>query len=158
MISNNEINTQEIIEITNTATREAFKGKVSDQEIENFLESIRGDKVPEPITASGSLYFIGIYGVITCTPQNKPYYFEKSAWGIGAAATKAEGLLFTAYNTWDGLWHNTTGYHAQGIAEGGGILQITFFNKKSIPIGQFNSVAAGFGIFEAGGSGKWKKK
>ena len=154
------------IEAVQAATWRAFKGKLKDNEIQSFLEATTGSKttaaitakVPAPITATGSLYFIAIYGVISCKPSHEPYYFEESSWGIGATAMSAGGVLYTAYERWDDFWNLTTAYHAQGIAEAGGIFQINFFNNKAVPIGQFDAVAGGIGVFECGGSGKWHKK
>ena len=136
--------------IVQEATRKAFKGKLKDSEIDKFLDETTGNKEPVTITAMGSLYFIGIYGVVSCTPSKYPYTYEESSWGIGASAISAGGVIYTVCATWKAFFKSTTGYHAQGIAEAGGILQINFFNKLT-PIGQFNAVAGGNGVFQVGG-------
>lgn len=66
--------------------------------------------------------------------------------------------MYTAYDSFDGLFANTTAYHARAGAVTGGVLQIDWFNKSGVPVGQYNGAAAGIGALEAGGSGKWKKK
>ena len=139
------------------ATWEAFQGKLKDNEVEHFLDATVLSDEPLTITAMGSLYFLAVYGVISCEPSKYPYKFEESSWGLGATALSAGGVIYTAYDSWDAFFKNTTGYHAQGIAKAGGFLQITFL-KKLTPIGQFNAVAGGIGVFEVGGNGKWHKK
>ncbi len=157
MISNNEVNTQKLIEVADIATQEAFKGRLEEKEVNDFLESIRGANAPAPIAATGSITFVGVFGQVTCEPMDKPYIFKQKSWGAGVAAISSVGMIYTAYSSWDGLWKNTTGYHAQGISKGGGIFQITFLKGKT-PIGQYNGPCLGISLFEVGGNGKWKKK
>lgn len=144
--------------VAQAATRHAFKGKLNDEEVERFIDATTGSAsgIPSPITATGSAYFGLIFGVVKCTPASQPYTFEEKAWGIGASAGSGAGLIYTAYDSWDAFFKNTAGYHAQGIADGGGILQINFFNSSAIPIGQYNGVAGGIGVFECGGKGTWQ--
>ncbi len=158
MISDKQITAEQLVEAADTATRKAFEGKFNNEEINDFLESIRGVNAPAPIAATGSIIFVGIFGEVVCEPMDKPYIFKQKSWGVGAAGVSSVGLLYTAYDNWNGLWKNTTSYHAQGIAKAGGIFQINFFNKKGIPIGQYNGPAIGIALFEVGGAGKWKKK
>lgn len=148
------------LEVVQAATRKAFKGKLSDEEVQRFIDATTGGDsgIPSPITATGSAYFGLIFGVVKCEPGSEPYTFEEKAWGIGASAGSGAGLIYTAYESWDAFWQNTAGYHAQGIAEGGGILQINFFNSSAVPIGQYNGVAGGVGVFECGGKGSWQHK
>lgn len=173
-----EVQTPDIVkpnlEVVQAATWRAFKGKLNDEVIQNFLDATTGReaaartqlkvgapaavKVATPMKATGSLYFALLYGIISCKPFHSPYCFEESSWGIGATAMSSGGILYTAYENWDDFWKLTTAYHAQGIAEAGGIFQINFFNNKAQPIGQFDGVAGGIGVFECGGSGKWYKK
>jgi hypothetical protein len=68
------------------------------------------------------------------------------------------GFMYTAYETWDAFFNNVTSAHVQGIAVEGGILQINWFNASGTPVGQFNGVAGGIGLLEAGGEGKWQRK
>jgi hypothetical protein len=141
------------------ATQRALKGRLEEGELRAFVSAAVGAANPVTITATGSLYFAAIYGVVSCTPSKYPYKFEESAWGIGGTAITAGGIIYNAYKdgSWDAFFKNTTGYHAQGIADAGGIFQINFFHG-STPIGQFNAVAGGIGVFECGGNGKWHGK
>ncbi len=143
-------------EVIRQATLKAFQGKLDNYHIESLLELQKSEE-SSVITATGSLYFALFYGVISCNPSDYPYEFEESSWGLGGSAISSAGVMYTAYESWDNFFHMTTGYHAQGIADAGGLFQITFFNGLS-PIGQFNAVSGGIGVFEVGGNGKWKKK
>ena len=145
------------IEAVQAATLRAFKGKVKDDEVKRFLDAI-ARAVPVPIAATASLIFAAIYGVVKCEPRGQPWEFDADVWGVGLADISSVGLMYTAYENWDAFFSLTTAFHVQGIAEVGGIFQINWFNKSSVPIGQFNGVAGGIAVFEAGGSGKWKKK
>ena len=146
------------MEAAKTATLKALKGKVKEDKVKGFLDSIGKAEVPAPIGATASLTFVLFYGVVKCEPNEKPYIFEHDVWGVGGAAVSSDGFMYTAYQNWDAFFRQTTAFHVQGIAEGGGILQITWFNKDGLPIGQYNGIAKGIGVFEAGGAGTWKKK
>lgn len=106
--------------------------------------------------ASASIYFGLVFGIITCEVDGRK--FEVHAWGIGASALVSKGIIYTTYDSgsWDPFFENTRFYHAQGIAEAGGIFQITFMDADHIPTGQFNGVAGGVAVFEVGGGGRWK--
>lgn len=101
---------------------------------------------------------IGIYGRVTCELTNKPYKFSESAWGLGGAGFSSLGTIFNVYepSNWDAFFRNTRSYHAQGFAGAAGIFQITWFDGDNDPIGQFNSVAVGAGVFQVGGKGRWQ--
>lgn len=144
-------------EIVQAATVRALKGKVKDSDLQKILNPSAAG-VPDPLRATGSLWATVFYAGMKCEPTGVPYYFEEGAWGLGLGIVTTGGILYTAYTTWDAFWRETAGYHAQGIAEGGGILQFNFFNSSGVPVGQFNGVAGGIGAFEFGGTGKWKKK
>jgi hypothetical protein len=144
--------------VVQAATLRALKGKVNDGELKRFVDLGAAVGVPAPIRASGSLWATVIYSGMKCEPTGYPYYFEEGGWGLGLGIVTTGGILYTAYETWDAFWQETAGYHAQGISEGGGILQFNFFNSSGVPVGQFNGVAGGIGAFEFGGTGKWKKK
>jgi hypothetical protein len=158
----------EFVKTIRNATNKALKGKVSEDDIHKLLSSmgeetteagmLKGIHVPSPAEATAELYTIAVYGYVKCSPTHLPYYFEANHWGIGLAAMRCYGFMYTAYENWDALFNETRGYHAQGIAEAGGILQITWFNGKHQPVGQFNAAAGGIGVFEVGGSGRWHKK
>jgi hypothetical protein len=106
--------------------------------------------------ASASIYFGLVFGIITCEVDGKK--FEVHAWGIGASALTSKGIIYTTYDSdsWDAFFEETRFYHAQGVAEAGGIFQITFMDADHIPTGQFNGVAGGIALFEVGGGGRWK--
>lgn len=161
--------TPEFVKTIKKATIRAFKGKVDDNDVQKLLNCLRTDEVepvkglqginvPEPAEAKAELYTVAVYGYVKCNPTHLPYYFEANHWGLGLAAMHSYGFMYTAYENWDALFSETRGYHAQGIAEGGGILQITWFNGKHVPIGQFNAAAGGIGVFEVGGKARWHKK
>ncbi|HEX7118215.1 MAG TPA: hypothetical protein VF212_05475 [Longimicrobiales bacterium] len=138
---------------------EAFRGALGDEEIERFLNEAVGAGVPSPIQAEGDLKFIAIYGKITCQPSPDPwkkYYMDETAWGIGGSMITSLGFMYTAYETWDAFFKNTTAYHAQGIADAGGIFQINWFNSSGVPVGQYNAAAGGIAVFQCGGSCTWK--
>lgn len=145
-------------DVVKPATMRALKGRVKEGEVERFLDTAASSTVPGPISATASLIFAVIYGVVKCEPRNEPWLYHADVWGLGGAGISTVGLMYTAYDTWDGFFSLTTAFHVQGIADGGGIFQINWFNKDGVPIGQFNGAAAGIGVFEAGGGGKWKKK
>jgi hypothetical protein len=144
--------------LVQTAALRALHGKVKEPDLNKFMDLEAAVGVPAPIRATGSLWATVIYSGMKCEPVNVPYYFEEGGWGLGLGIVTTGGILYTAYETWDAFWRETAGYHAQGISEGGGILQFNFFNSSGVPVGQFNGVAGGIGAFEFGGTGKWKKK
>lgn len=153
---------EEFLKISREASEKAFGGVVDPQELEKFLNGMQGDtetlSIPSGEEAIAELYTVGIYGYVKCTPTKLDHLFEANHWGLGLNACKAYGVMHTAYENWGGLFRETRGYHAQGITKGGGILQITWFDGKARPVGQFNAVAGGIGAFEVGGKGRWKKK
>ncbi len=145
------------IEAVHAVTLRAFKGRVKEDEVNRFLETMASSTVPAPIGATASLTFALVYGVVKCEPRDKPWKFDSDVWGAGAAAISSVGFMYTAYENWDAFFTLTTAFHVQGVAEAGGIFQINWFNKGGVPIGQFNGAAGGIALFEAGGGGKWKK-
>jgi len=115
--------------------------------------------VPAPLSAKASLIFAVIYGKLTVDGLPDPYakwHFNADIWGIGATGGTAIGIMYTAYDSWAAFFASVTAYHVQGIASGGGILQVNWFNKSGVPVGQFNGAMAGAGGLEAGGPGTWK--
>ncbi len=154
------INNTEFLAVCRAATLKAFKGKVDEAELENFLASANKIDVPAPVAAKAGVGVFAIWGVVSCKPDKHelPWEFNAMLWGLGGAVFKSAGFMYTAYTNWEGLFEETTGFHAQGVADMGGIFQITWFNKKGLPVGQFNGLSGGFGAFEVGGAGKWKKK
>lgn len=159
---------EKFVEACKQATLTALKGKVDEHELNKFVENVSDEQllksatravgVPGPVEAKGETYTVLVYGYVKCTPTHLDHVFEANHWGLGLAGLTSYGTMYTAYESYDALFRNTTGYHAQGVAEAGGIFQITWFNKDAVPVGQFNSVAGGIGAFEVGGKGKWTKK
>ena len=156
---------KEFVKACKDATIKALTGKVKDEDVRKLLNRIPEETavsaelgVPGPAEAKAELYTVAIYGYVKCTPTHLDHEFEANHWGLGLSAMASYGSMYTAYDSWEGLFSETRGYHAQGIAEGGGILQITWFNGSGVPVGQFNSAAGGIGVFEVGGSARWKKK
>lgn len=114
--------------------------------------------VPAPLGAKADLIFGLIYGSVTVKPTSGPTscIFEHSFWGVGAVGGSSIGFMYTAYDSWDAFFRNVTGFHVQGIASGGGILQVNWFISNGTPVGQFNGAMAGAGGVEGGNSGTWK--
>jgi len=140
-----------------TATLSAFKGHMADDDIHSYLKSLSATGVPDPLGATASLTFAVFWGVCKCEPRDKPWVFDEDVWGIGAAAIASAGFMYTACSSWNDFFTRTTGFHVQGITEGGGVYQINWFDGGT-PIGQFNGASGGIAAFEAGANGKWKKK
>ncbi|WP_298511954.1 hypothetical protein [uncultured Kordia sp.] len=160
---------QELIVAYKEATIEAFKDKVEDVKLYNLLQNIE-NSVKRPvdsdslddsrfIEATGGIIMLAIYGRVTCDVSNMPYSFAANAWGVGGAGFTSLGTMYNVYgdSNWERFFKEVRSYHAQGIAKAGGIYQITWFDRNNDPIGQFNSVAIGVGVFQVGGKGKWKK-
>lgn len=141
------------------ATRESLDAAVSDEELDRFLDSVQSDKAPDPINADATLKIFG-KGTLRCEvtdPEYSQWVYDHDAYGAAAAYAEATGFIYTAFTSWDSFFQKVTGFHVQGISSGGGILQINFF-RDLVPMGQFNGVVKGVGLFEAGGNGKWEKK
>lgn len=156
---------EEFVKACKDATTKALTGKVKDEDIRKLLDRMPEEKdisvnlgVPGPAEAKAELYNVGIFGYVKCVPTHLDHEFEANHWGIGGAIMSSYGSMYTAYDSWEVFFSETRGYHAQGITAGGGILQINWFNGSGVPVGQFNSVAGGIGVFEVGGKGNWKKK
>jgi hypothetical protein len=135
----------------------ALKGRVSEDDVRRFLGKAASAGVPDPIGATASLK-IAVWGKLTCDPDGQPWKYDHTVWGGPAYIGDAVGFMYTAYESWDAFFRNVTSAHVQAIDAGGGILQINWFNKDATPVGQFNGVAGGVGVCEAGGSGGWQRK
>ncbi len=168
-MSDQILQNDEFIKACKNASIKALGGVVSEGDLQNFLnrmpksglESAGKDSITDQKQAQANLFQVAIWGGVKCTPDNLPYVFEAHHWGIGFAEMTSVGFMYNAYDgpdSWKYFFEKTAGYHAQGVADFGGILQINWFTKGGLPIGQFNSAAAGCGIFEVGGEGYWKKK
>lgn len=165
-MSNNILFNDNFLETCKKTTLKTFENKINSQHIYQLLDNMPTSQqlalptanqccMPSPIGADASLISIAIWSKIKCYPDNLPWKFEATAWGPGIGGGGAAGFMYTIYECWDMLFDETAGYHAQGVAEGGGIFQITWFTKNALPIGQFNGFLAGIGVFEVGGSGHW---
>lgn len=110
------------------------------------------------LSAQASIIFVAIYGKLEVSKLPAPYAkktFSVDSWGLGASGGTSIGVMYTAYDDWSAFFSNVTSYHVQGIADGGGILQVNWFISNGTPVGQFNGAMAGAGGLEAGGPGKW---
>ena len=135
-----------------------LKGRVPDDKLKEFVAQATASGALAPIGAKASVIFGLVYGNVTCNPTEDPYKvwsFDESIWGLGATGGSSIGFLYTAYNAWDPFFKRTTGFHVQGVADGGGILQINFL-EGATPIGQFNGAMVGAGGLEGGANGRWK--
>lgn len=139
------------------ATITGMKGRIDAAEVEKFLNGAVGAKAPAPIGATASLN-ICVWGELSCTPADQPWIFDRYVWGGPAYFGAATGFLYTAYDTWDQFFQNAASVWAQGVATGGGVLQITWFNGDGTPCGQFNGVSGAAGLVECGNKGTWVQK
>ena len=144
-------------EVIHASMVNGLKGRVKEGDVNDFVKKAMSASVPAPISAKASIIFAAIYGNVTCEPKDKPWKGDESIWGIGATGGSSIGFMYTAYESWDAFFEFTTAFHVQGIASGGGMLQINWFNKDGVPVGQFNGAMAGAGGLEGGGSWKWKR-
>ena len=154
------LSNQEFMQACKNAAYNALNGIVDEEELKKFLEAPSNAAVPKPIWAEATLGVIGIFGGIGCKPEkseNQPWKFDATVWGLGGAVFKGIGFIYTAYTSWEAFFERTAGFHAQGVADMGGIFQINWFNKGGVPVGQFNSISGGLGAFQVGGQGKWVK-
>lgn len=149
--------TNPVIERASVNSLMSLRG-VNPKEVENFSERLAASSA-KPLSARASIIFVAFYGKLTVDSLPAPYSnqrFEVDSWGLGATGGTSIGIMYTAYNNWDAFFANVTSYHVQGIADGGGILQVNWFIANGTPVGQFNGAMAGAGGLEAGGPGKWK--
>lgn len=146
---------------SNKILREAMlrglDGRVSEQDVNNFIEKTTSGGAPALIPAKASVIFAGIYGNVSCDPTSMPWNGSESIWGLGAKGGSAIGVIYTVYHSWDDFFRYTTGFHVQGIAKKGGILQINWFEGKGDLIGQYNGALAGLGGLQGGGHWRWKR-
>jgi hypothetical protein len=120
--------------------------------------SAGGLGVPSPIGANVNFALAFVYGTITCDPSGQPWQYSATVWGFGLAGFGSTGFLYTACDSWDAFFRSAAGYHAQGGGAAAGVVQATWFNGSGVPIGQYNGVGGGLGVFEAGGKGGWTHK
>lgn len=132
---------------------------VDKDSISTFINSISANDTIA-ISASANLIFAGVYGTITVTPLSefKNWIFDNTFWGIGAVGGASIGFIYTAYENFEDLFTETVAFHVQSFADGGGILQVNFFNSDALPIGQYNGALAGAGAVEGAAKGKWTKR
>ncbi len=164
-MADNVLQSKEFLKACRDATIRALAGKVKKEDLDKLLRRMPTQAIapsapdsPGPAEAKGETYTVILYGYVKCTPTHLDHEFEANHWGLGLAAAAGYGFMYTAYGDWSDFFSETRGYHAQGIADAGGILQINWFNGSGVPVGQFNGVAGGIGVFEVGGEGRWTKK
>jgi hypothetical protein len=139
------------------ATHRAMKARLEADEVQKFLDQAVSATAPAPIGATATVN-IAIWGKVQCDPDGQPWKYDTTIWGGPAYFGSSIGFMYTAYDTWDAFFRNTSSVHVQGVTSGGGILQINWFNQSGTPVGQFNGVAGGIGLLEAGGSGGWQPR
>ncbi|UYQ63204.1 hypothetical protein [Streptomyces peucetius] len=137
------------------ATMNALGVRVGASEVESFLEKLASASVPAPIGATADVK-IAVWGKVQVTPDGQPWLYDHTIWGGPAYFGSSVGFMYTAYDSWDAFFQDVTSVHVQGVDVGGGLLQANWFRSDGLPVGQFNGVAAGGGLVEAGGSGKWE--
>jgi hypothetical protein len=143
--------------IVQAATMHSLSRRIEVSEVQQFLDKMVSAEVPAPIGATASVR-IAIWGKVTVEPNGEPWTYDTSIWGGPAYFGQSAGFMYTAYGTWDEFFRNVTSVHVQGVASAGGILQVNWFNHSGTPVGQFNGVAGGVGVLEAGGSGGWSHR
>ena len=138
------------------ATLNALEGRIDEKEVREFLAKASSASAPDPLGATASLD-LAVWGKLKCEPDKKPWKYDITVWGGPAYFGTAVGFMYTAYTSWDAFFANVTSAWVQAGAAGGGFIQINWFNKDGVPVGQFNGVSGGAGVAEAGGSGTWEK-
>lgn len=150
-------------------TLSTFKGKVDDNKLNKFIESMpdykfkNGVFIPSNdsalIQAKASAKMFLIYGEMDCFDlEGYKSTFKQRIWGLGAGGFDAViGGIYNVYegNNWPYFFRQAAYAHAQAIAGTIGTLQITWFDNSGVPIGQFNSAVVGAGAFEIGCDGHW---
>lgn len=139
------------------ATLTALQPQVGEDEARSFVEKLSSQSVPAPVGATASVN-IAVWGKCKCDPDGLSWKFDRTVWGGPAYSGSSVGFLYTAYEDWESFFRNVTSFHCQGIASGGGILQINWFIANGTPVGQFNGAAGGIGLLQAGAAGTWEKK
>jgi hypothetical protein len=144
---------------TNSALRQATINAFEQQpevDAQDFLDKLASSAAPA-IGATVELN-IAIWGKLLVDPDGQPWKYDCTVWGGPAYFGKGVGFMYTAYNAWDAFFQNVTSCHVQGIAEGGGILQVNWFISDATPVGQFNGAFGGIGLVQAGAGCKWQHK
>jgi hypothetical protein len=139
------------------ATLTALKGRVDEHEVRRFVKEAARAAAPAPIGATANVK-IAVWGKVLCEPDGQPWIYDNTIWGGPAYFGDSVGFMYTAYDNWDAFYANVTSCHVQGFDVGGGILQINWFIANGTPVGQYNGAAAGAGLVEGGGAGKWTRK
>ena len=150
------------------ACREMAEKTYKDKVPQNVLDGILA-LTPEPkdnvndlgapnASAKVTVTAAFIYGTVQCEIESQRKVFDGTHWGIGLGGFGATGVIYTAYNNWQGFFDNAKAYHVQSAGVAGGIVQVNWFNSDGVPVGQFDGIAGGVGAMEVGGSGSWKNK
>ena len=137
-------------------TVDRLSAQLSEQELDDYLSKL-GEGAPAPIGATVDVK-IAVWGKVSVDPDGQPWKYDNTIWGGPAYFGSSVGFMYTAYDSWDAFFQNVSSCHIQGVDVGGGVLQVNWFIPNGTPVGQFNGVAAGAGLVEGGGSGKWQHK
>jgi len=158
-----------INDIIKENTLNTFKGKVDNDKLEKFIQSMPdygfkdGLLIPsndsQLLSAKASIKMFLFYGEISCFEvEGYRSTFSQKIWGLGAGGFDAvAGGIYNAYegNNWPYFFRQAAYAHAQGAAGTVGVIQITWFDNNKTPIGQYNGAAVGAGAFEVGCDGHW---
>lgn len=142
-------------------TKKTFEGKVPDEILEKLMSfvpaanALQAGAVPS-VSAKVNVTSAFLYGTVECHVSSEGKRFDGKHWGIGLAGFASTGFLYTAYNNWSAFFSEANSYHVQCAGAAGGIVQVNWFNKNGVPVGQYNGIAGGAGAMEVGGSGHWK--
>lgn len=137
------------------ATEVALGQQVPRPDLDANLSALTSAQAAPAIGATASVK-LAIWGKIEVETDGQPWKYDETIWGGPAYVGSGVGFMYTAYETWDAFFRNVSSFHAQRVDAGGGVFQVNWFISNGTPVGQFNGVAGGVGVFEAGGAGTWK--
>lgn len=139
------------------ATFKALASRFNEDDLRAFLDKMGSPSTPAPLLATVDLK-VALWGKLKVEPDDQPWKYDNTVYAAGAYGASGVAFMYTAYETWDAFWEYTTSFHVQGISAGGGILQVNWFNRDGIPVGQLNAAVGGIGGLEGGGSGMWEPR
>jgi hypothetical protein len=134
------------------ATKEALTNQIPESGVQAFLDKVGSAATAAPLGATLDLE----QDRLLVEPDGQPWKYDCPDWGGSGYADRSVGFMYTSYDSWDAFFQNVTGYVVQGIAVGGGILQINWFISNGSPVGQGNFAYGGIGPMTGGGSCKWQ--
>lgn len=125
-----------------------------------FSSFVATAQAQDALNVKAEFTIIVAYGELAMEIKDQDYVctFEGDSWGVGLAGWSSFGPMYTTYknNNWRAFFQTVTSFHIQGLAGAVGGAQVNFFRGDGTPVGQFNGVAAGGGVVQAGGEGTWE--